>query len=77
MLNQKLDTGHFADQVTHKWKKCERERNEWMTRVIGVKHKWLWSVPSEMQVPAECLASARRGRAADLRVIFTDFWLWI
>ena len=25
-----------------------------------------------MQVPAECLASARRGRAADLRVIFTE-----
>ena len=25
-----------------------------------------------MQVPDECLASARRGRAADLRVIFTN-----
>ena len=25
-----------------------------------------------MQVPAECLTSARRGRAADLRIIFTD-----
>ena len=43
-----------------------------MTSVIEVKHKWLWSVPDEMQVPAECLASARRGRAADLRVIFTE-----
>ena len=44
-----------------------------MTSVIEVKDKWLLSVPDEMQVPAECLASARRGRAADLRVIFTDF----
>ena len=42
-----------------------------MTSVIGVKHKWLWSVPDEMQVPAEWLTSARRGRAADLRIIFT------
>ena len=42
-----------------------------MTSVIGVKHKRLWSVPDEMQVPAECLVSARRGRAADPRVIFT------
>ena len=42
-----------------------------MTSVIGVKHKWLWSVPDEMQVPDECLGSARRGRAADLSVIFT------
>ena len=25
-----------------------------------------------MQVPAECLASARRGRAADLRVIYQE-----
>ena len=64
-------TGHFADQVTHKWKKCEWERNKWMTSVIGVKHKWLLSVPDEMQVPAECLSSARRRLAADLRVIFT------
>ena len=45
-----------------------------MTSVIEVKDKWLLSVPDEMQVPAECLASARRGRAADLRVIFTDFF---
>ena len=45
-----------------------------MTSVIEVKDKWLLSVPDEMQVPAECLASARRGRAADLRVIFTQFW---
>ena len=42
-----------------------------MTSVIEVKDKWLLSVPDEMQVPAECLASARRGQAADLRVIFT------
>ena len=34
-----------------------------MTSVYGVKHKWLWSVPDEMQVPAECLTSA------NLRVI--------
>ena len=27
-----------------------------------------------MQVPAECLVSARQGRAADLRVIFTFFF---
>ena len=26
-----------------------------------------------MQVPAKCLASARRGRDADLRVIFTKY----
>ena len=30
------------------------------------------SLPDEMQVPAERLTSARRGRAADLRVIFTE-----
>ena len=42
-----------------------------MTSVIGVKHKSLLSDPDEMQVPAECLTSARRGRAAGLRVIFT------
>ena len=42
-----------------------------MTSVIEVKHKWLWSVPDEKQVHAECLTSARRGRAADLIVIFT------
>ena len=30
-----------------------------MTSVIGVKHKWLWSVPDEMQVSDECLVSAR------------------
>ena len=42
-----------------------------MTSVIGVKHKGLWNVPEEMQVPAECLASARLGRAAGLRVILT------
>ena len=42
-----------------------------MTSVIGVKHKGLWSVPDEMQVPDECLSRACRGRAADLRVIFT------
>ena len=58
-------SGHYADQVTHKWKACELERNEWITSVIEVKYKWLLSVPDEMQVPAECLASARRGRAAD------------
>ena len=42
-----------------------------MTIVIEVKDKWLLSVSDEMQVSAECLASARRGRADDLRVIFT------
>ena len=64
-------TGHFADQVTHKWNACEWERNKWVTSIIEAKHKWPWSVPDEMQVPAECLASARRRLAADLRVIFT------
>ena len=43
-----------------------------MKSVTEVKHKWLWSVPEEMQVPAEYLASARRGRDAGLRVIFTE-----
>ena len=43
-----------------------------MTSVIEVKDKWHLSVPDEMQVPAECLASARQGLAADLRVIFTQ-----
>ena len=43
-----------------------------MTSATGVKHKWLWSVRDEMQVPAECLVSARQGRAAGLRVIFTQ-----
>ena len=53
------------------WKKCEWERNKWTKSVIGVKHKWLWGVPDEMQVLAECIVSARGGRAAGLRVIFT------
>ena len=43
-----------------------------MTSVIKVKDKWLLSIPDEIQVPAKCLASARRGRAADLGVIFTE-----
>ena len=43
-----------------------------MTSVIKVKDKWLLSVPDEIQVPAMCLASARRGRAADLGVTFTE-----
>ena len=30
------------------------------------------SVPDEMQVPAECLASPCQGRAVDLRVIFKN-----
>ena len=42
-----------------------------MATVIEVKDKGLLSVPDEMLVPVECLASARRGPAADLRVIFT------
>ena len=42
-----------------------------MTSVIEVKGKWLLSVSDEMQVLAECVASARRGLAADLRVILT------
>ena len=50
---------------------CELERNKWTASVIEVKDKWLLSVSDEMQVPAECLASARRGPAAGLRVIFT------
>ena len=48
-----------------------------MASVIEVKDKWLLSVLDEMQVPAECLVSTRRGPAADLRVIFTtSFILW-
>ena len=43
-----------------------------MTSVLWLKRKWLCSVPDEKQVPAEYLASARRGRAAELRVIFTN-----
>ena len=43
-----LATGHFADQVTHKWTVCELERKKWMTSVIEVKYKWLFSVPDEM-----------------------------
>ena len=43
-----------------------------MTSVIEVKHMWLWNVPDEMQVSAECLAGARQGWAADLRVIFAE-----
>ena len=65
-------TGHLADQVTHKYNKCEWERNKWTKRVIDVKHKWLLSVSDEMQVPAECPVSSCRGRAADLRANFTD-----
>ena len=42
--------GHFADQVTHKWKTSEGERDEWMTSVIGEKHKWLLCVPDEVHV---------------------------
>ena len=71
-MSYKAFTKHFDDQVTHKWKECEWERSKWMTSVIEVKNKWLWSVPNEMQVPAKCLASARRRLAADLRVIFTQ-----
>ena len=41
-------TIHFTDQVTHKRKTCEWERNKWMTRVTEVKHKWLWGVPDEI-----------------------------
>ena len=43
-----------------------------MTSVYGVKHKCLRSVPDEMQEPAESLTSARRGRAANLRVSFNE-----
>ena len=77
-LISQLGSIHWTlnDQVTHLWKKCEWERNKWMTSVIGVIHKWLRSVPDEMQVLAECLASAHRGRAADLRVIFTRKCSW-
>ena len=46
-------SGHLADQVTHKWKKCEWERNKWKRSVIEVKHKWFLSVP-ELQKSAEC-----------------------
>ena len=45
-----------------------------MTSVMEVKGKWLLSVSDEMQVLAECVASARRGLAADLRVILTLNW---
>ena len=34
-----------------------------MTSVTEVKHKWLWSVPEEMQVPAKCLTSARKPKS--------------
>ena len=44
-----------------------------MTSVIWVKRKWLWSVPDEIQVPAECLTSAHQGQAADWQVIFTQY----
>ena len=45
-----------------------------MTSVMEVKGKWLLSVSDEMQVLAECVASARWGLAADLRVILTLNW---
>lgn len=48
-----------------------------MTSVTGVKHKLILSVLDEMSVTAECLASDRRGRAADLRVIFTEYFIMI
>ena len=65
-------TGHLADQVTHKWKKCEWERSKWMTSETEVKqHNWLRSVPDEMQVPAKGFTNASRGQGADLRAIFT------
>ena len=41
-------------------------------RLIEVKHKWLRSAPDEIQITAECLASARQRRAAKLTVSFTD-----
>ena len=34
-------SGRIADQMTHKWKMCDWQRNKWMTSVIKVKHKWL------------------------------------
>ena len=51
---------------------CEWERIKWIASAIKVKYKWLLSVPDEIQVPVKCLANARRGWAADLRVIFTN-----
>ena len=51
---------------------CEWESSKWIASVIEVKYKWLLSFPDEMQVPVECLASARQGRAADLRVILSN-----
>ena len=72
-VSYELLTGHVADQVTHKWKKCEWERDKKITTsVFEAKYKWLLSVRDEIRVPAECLASACRGRAAYLRVIFTQ-----
>ena len=64
-------TGHPAGQVTDKWKVCEYEMAEWIWGVLRVNHKWNVSVWSETKMPAECPAGARRGRAADPRVIFT------
>ena len=43
-------------------------------RLIEVKYKWLRSTPHEIQMSAECLASARQRQAAKL-VSFTDIIL--
>ena len=64
-------TGHLADQVTDKWNVCEYEMTKWIGSVLGVNHRWNLSEWSETKMPAECPVSASRGRAADLRVIFT------
>ena len=48
----------------------EQVNDQW--RLIEVKHKWIQSAPHEIQMTAECLASARRRRAAKLTVSFTD-----
>ena len=45
-----------------------------MTCVIEVKHKWLSSVPHDIQGTAEYLTSAISERAADLWVIFITFF---
>ena len=53
---------HSLDTSLIKWPTSDRGVNEKGTSVIGVKHKvTLLSVPKEMQVPGQCLASARRG----------------
>ena len=55
--------------MPHKWKKCEWERNKWMTSVIGVKHKWLWSV-SQIPAKGEC-----RPKSHFYQLIFSHFHL--